>query len=124
MNLFGSEKMDLEQIIRHDFRVPVSDADDISIKVDGREYEMINLSNKGIGIRFNPLTLFKVGDVVRDIELMIAGQRLLFEGKVVHVSRLGQDYLGGIDLLDMDEKSAGILLACVNGIRTRLFQEK
>ncbi|HET97453.1 MAG TPA: PilZ domain-containing protein [Desulfurivibrio alkaliphilus] len=112
------------QIVRHDFRVPVSSSDAIKLKVDGKEYEVINLSNHGIGFRFSTLALFKTGSTVEEIELTIGGQQLRLAGRVIHVSRLGEDYLCGIDLLNLTETSRRSLESSVSRIRTRLFKEE
>ncbi|MFH7319517.1 PilZ domain-containing protein [Desulfurivibrio sp. D14AmB] len=116
--------MDLAQIVRHDFRVPVSSSDGIKLKVNGKEHEVINLSNHGVGFRFSALAQFKTGSVVQEIELTLGGQQLRLEGKVIHVSRLEEDYLCGLDLLKLTEASRKSLENSVGRIRARLFKEE
>ncbi len=119
--------MEHEQIIRHSYRIPASELDDISVRVNGREQEIISLSNHGIGIRCRPPEeSFEVGALPLDIELRLGDKLLCFTGNVAHITHQddSDDYLCGIDLVDMDEASREALLAYVARIRAAIFKSE
>lgn len=116
--------MELEQIIREIYRVPINQNDNISVQMDGKNYDVVNLGSHGIGIRI-PQGAFSVDDTIPDIKLMLKGEILRFKGKVVHVSTYKADtYLCGVRLVDMDEVSKQKLLDCVYRIRANLFTKQ
>ncbi|MDF1615050.1 PilZ domain-containing protein [Desulfurivibrio dismutans] len=114
--------MDQEQVTRHSFRLPVAGLDDVAVKVNGRQQEIFNLSNHGIGIRFRPPESFEPAGPPLAVELKLGDANLRATGKVVHISREGNDYLCGIDLMDLDEAGQQILLAYVARLRAQLFK--
>jgi c-di-GMP-binding flagellar brake protein YcgR len=114
--------MELEQVIRQIYRVPVKKSDRVNITVDGSEYEIVNLGSHGIGIRLPNPAPFKVSDHVHKIGLKIEGDYIRLSGKIVHVTPYETDHcLCGIQLIDMDEKSQQRLLDYVYRIRANLF---
>lgn len=114
--------MELEQVIRHIYRVPVEQGDNVGVTVDGQRYEVVNLGSNGIGIRLPNPVPFTVDGQVHEIGLQIAGELLRLSGKIVHVTPYGSDsYLCGIKLTDMNEESQRRLLDCVYRIRASLF---
>jgi c-di-GMP-binding flagellar brake protein YcgR len=116
--------MELEQIIREIYRVPITKNDNISAQINGENFEVVNLGSHGVGIR-TPRGSFSVDDDVREIKLMLKGEILRFSGKVVHVTSYKADtYLCGIRLIDMDEVSQQKLLDCVYRIRANLFTKQ
>ncbi|ADH85537.1 PilZ domain-containing protein [Desulfurivibrio alkaliphilus] len=114
--------MNQEQVTRHSFRLPVSGLDEVTVKINGREREIFNLSNHGIGVRFRPPEAFDPEGPPLAVELKLGDVDLRLTGKVVHISREGNDYLCGIDLVDLDETSRQHLLAHVARLRAQLFK--
>jgi c-di-GMP-binding flagellar brake protein YcgR len=114
--------MELEQIIRQIYRIPITESDEISVTINGKKHEVVNLGSHGIGVRVaNPVT-FEVDNQKHDIELWLVRDRLRLKGKIVHVTSHGPDhYLCGIIFSDLDETSQEKLLACLYHIRAGLF---
>lgn len=114
--------MELEQVIRQIYRVPIANNDEVNVSVDGSEYEVVNLGSQGIGIRLSEPVPFRVDGRNHEIDLRIEGNLLHLSGEIVHVTPYDADnYLCGIKLIDMDEESHRRLLGCVYRIRADLF---
>jgi hypothetical protein len=114
--------MELEQVIRQIYRVPVEKGDNVAVTVDGGKYEVVNMGSHGIGIHLPDPPPFTVDSRLHEISLRIEGEVLRLSGKIVHVTRYGADSnLCGIKLVDMNEESQRRLVGCVYRLRANLF---
>jgi c-di-GMP-binding flagellar brake protein YcgR len=116
--------MELEQIIRQIYRIPIKKDDKIAVTINGADHEVVNLGSHGIGIRLPPPGHFAVDNQEHEIKLLLNGELLKLRGKVVHVTKHGTDYLCGIKFTELDEATQNKLLACVYRIRARLFTKE
>jgi c-di-GMP-binding flagellar brake protein YcgR len=117
--------MELEQIIRQIYRIPITDTDKVSVLVNGQKHEVVNLGSHGVGILLSSPSSFRVNNESHTIDLLLDGEHLQSEGEIVHITQHGSDnYLCGIKLVNMDEKKQEKLLACVFRIRARLFTKE
>jgi c-di-GMP-binding flagellar brake protein YcgR len=116
--------MELEQIIRQIYRIPIQKEDGIAVTINGDDYEVVNLGSHGIGIRLLLPQHFEVNSQDHDIKLLLDGELLQLKGKIVHVTKHGPDYLCGIKFSGLDEATQNKLLACVYRIRARLFTKE
>lgn len=116
--------MDSQDVKRKYFRISVKGNDDISVKVNEVEYEVFDVAEHGIGIRFTPEDiLVAVGDEL-PIELKIMGAVYNLKGKVVHISPTGpEEFLCGIDLINLDKQSKDELLSYLQSCKEKVFGE-
>ncbi|MDA8165391.1 MAG: PilZ domain-containing protein [Desulfobacteraceae bacterium] len=116
--------MELEQVIRQIYRVPVEKEDKVTVAIDGNNYDVVNLGSHGIGIRLPNPPSFSVDARNHEIRLGIGGKILLLTGKIVHVTPYGADsHLCGIKLVDMGKETEQLLLDCVYRLRAKLFHQ-
>lgn len=114
--------MELEQIIRQIYRIPITETDDVSVKINGEKHEVVNLGSHGIGVLLKQADSLDVNNQTHDVDLRLNGERLLLKGKIVHVTPYSADhYLCGMKLINLDDASQEKLLACVYRIRANLF---
>ena len=114
--------MDLQEIKRNYFRISVRGSDDISMKINDATYEVINLGDHGIGIRLTPEDIFFEVDDELSITLMIKGVTHNLQGKVVHISFSGpEEYLCGIDLINLDQQVKEELLGYLESCKEKIF---
>jgi hypothetical protein len=116
--------MELEQIIRQIYRIPITKADNVAVKIDGHDYEVVNLGSHGIGIRMPPPGVFQVNNEEHLVTLLLDGEVLHLRGKIIHLTKHGIDFLCGVKFTDLDEETQKKLLACVYRIRARLFTKE
>ncbi len=116
--------MEIQEVIRHYFRIYVKDTDSISIKVDGQKYDVVDVGDCGIGIRLNPEDIFLTVEDELGIELNIDGIVHNLQGKVVHISPNGpEEFLCGIEFFKIDKKSKEQLVDYLQNSRTEIFKK-
>ena len=98
--------MDLHEIKRNYFRVDVRGNDAVSIRINNIPYEIIDIGDRGIGIRLTSEDIFiSVGDEL-PVELKIENQVFKLQGKVVHISPAEpEELLCGIQFITVDAKT-------------------
>jgi len=117
--------MDLQEIKRNYFRVSVKGNDEISIKINEAQYEVIDVGDHGIGIKLTPEDIFVAVEDELPIELKIEGMVHNLQGKVVHISPAGpEEFLCGIDLINIDKKVKKELMDYLQGCREKIFKEE
>ena len=115
--------MDLQEIKRQYFRIRVRENDDISIKINDVDYEVVDIGDHGIGIRLTPEDIFVAVDDKLSIVLTIKGVIHKLEGKVVHISPSGpEEILCGIDLIDLERQSREKLLEYLRASKEKIFK--
>lgn len=117
--------MDLHEIKRNYFRINVKGNDAVSVKINNVPYEVMALSDGGIGIRFSAEDiLVSVGDEL-PLELKIKDLVQSLLGKVVHISPSGpEEFLCGIEFLNMDNNSKTKLMEFLESCREKIFKEE
>ncbi len=117
--------MDLEEIMRKYFRIKVRGNGDISIKINDAKYEVIDVGDHGIGINLSPEDIFVAVEDELPIELRIAGVIHNLQGKVVHISPAGpEEFLCGIEFINIDKKSKDELMKYLQTCREKIFKEE
>ncbi|MDD5757755.1 MAG: PilZ domain-containing protein [Desulfobulbaceae bacterium] len=99
--LVAEKEEALRQILRHGFRVPVGQSQQMFMTFAGDSYVVFNLSANGVGVYLNRAGQFEVETRLQGASLSIAGQSFAVDGTVVHLSNDGAHYLCGIELTDM-----------------------
>jgi len=114
--------MDLEQITRDIFRIPVIESHEVTALLDGQNYPVVNLGRKGIGILIPTEDAFAVSSSSHAIVLQLNAQRFELTGRVVHISPHESDnYLYGIELIDMSQDSEQAINEYIKKNRATLF---
>jgi hypothetical protein len=115
--------MEIQEVIRQYFRIAVKETDSITIKVDGQEYGVVDVGDRGIGIRLSPEDIFLAVEDELGIELDIGGIVHNLQGKVVHISPNGpEEFLCGIEFIKIDKKSKEQLMDYLKNSRADIFQ--
>ena len=115
--------MEIQEVIRQYFRITVKETDSITIKVDGQKYDVVDVGEGGIGIRLSAEDIFLAVEDVLEIELNTDGTVHNLQGKVVHISPDGpEDFLCGIEFINIDKKSSKKLLDFLQNSRTEIFK--
>ena len=116
--------MDLQETMRKHFRINVKGNSDITVKINDAKYDVIDVGNYGIGIKFGPEDiLFTVKDEL-SVELKIMGEIHNLQGKVVHINPEGpKDFLCGIKFIDLDKKVKEKLIDFMQACREKIFKE-
>ncbi|WDP86939.1 MAG: PilZ domain-containing protein [Desulfobacter sp.] len=76
-----------DESVRHFFRVPASDKDNILAVFFGQSYSVANVSVSGIAIRADSCLAFESNQEIEDAELLLGTQRITnLTAKVIHCS--------------------------------------
>lgn len=117
--------MDLQEIMRKYFRINVKGNGDISIKINEAKYEVIDVGDNGIGLKLSPEDIFVAVQDELPIELTIEGMIHHLQGKVVHISPAGpEEFLCGIEFINIDKKSKDKLMNYLQTCREKIFKEE
>ena len=117
--------MDLDEIKRNSFRVGVRGNDAVSITINRVPYEIVDIGNRGIGLRLTTEDIFvSVGDEL-PIELKIENHLFKLQGKVVHISPSEPDeLLCGIQFMTIDKKTEAKFMEQLQSLREKIFKEE
>lgn len=115
--LVAEKEEALRQILRHGFRVPVAQSQQMFVTFAGDSYVVFNLSANGVGVYLNKVGQLEVQTRLQGASLSIAGQSFAVDGTVVHLSNDGAHYLCGIELRDMSPE-------CQEAVREYLRKSK
>lgn len=112
------------KIIRHVFRLPIEEGDNVSLEINDRTYEVINLGTNGIGILLDDEDSFAVGQPLENVMLHLDTEHLRLKGKVVHVSPREFQLICGIEFVQMTGDEENKMLNFLRGHRESLFGGK
>ena len=117
--------MNLHQIKRNYFRIDVRGNDAVSIRINSIPYEIIDIGDRGIGIRLTSEDIFiSVGDEL-PIDLKIENKDFKLQGKVVHISPSEpEELLCGIQYMSVDEKTQAKMMKQLKSLREKIFREE
>ncbi|MDH4319996.1 MAG: PilZ domain-containing protein [Desulfobulbaceae bacterium] len=116
--------MDLEQITRDIFRIPVHESHDVSALIENQSFPVINLGSKGIGILLNEEDAFPVSDQIFTITLHLGGKQFELKGKIVHVSPHDSgNYLCGVELVGLTHQCEKTIADYIKKHRSSMFTE-
>ena len=117
--------MDLQEITRKYFRISVMENDAVSININNVPYDVIDVGDRGIGIRFGPEDILVSVEDELPIELKIEDRVYNFQGKVVHISPSGpEEFLCGIEFTNIDKKTKLNLMEYLQSCRGKIFKEE
>ena len=117
--------MDLQEIKRKYFRINVKGNGDISIKINEAKYEVIDVGDNGIGLKFSPEDILVAVEDELPIELTIEGMTHNLQGKVVHISPAGpEEFLCGIEFINISNESKDKLIKYLQTCREKIFKEE
>ncbi len=119
------KKTSSKKIVRSVYRIPVEDKKEITVKVNNKPYDIVNLSHYGIGIRINKENIFSVGQKLNSVSITIKGESYKLGGKVSHISPDAQTkkYLCGIELIGFDKKIEKSIIEYIMQCKSNLFFE-
>lgn len=125
LNLEPTGKADVDELMRDWFRVPVNSAERFRVNVSGREYDVINFSKSGFGIRIPKSDPWHaIGDLL-PIELEYLDQVIEVEGKVICVyDDEAESRVCGLCFMDLDEEAQIKIDELYWKLRNQLFQEE
>ena len=112
------------KIIRHVFRLPIEEGDNVSLEINDRTYEVINLGTNGIGILLDDEDSFAAGQPLENVMLHLDTEHLRLKGKVVHVSPREFQLICGIEFVQMTGDEENKMLNFLRGHRESLFGGK
>jgi len=111
-----------EEVVRHSFRVPCEKTDAGSAEIGGKTYPVVNIGIRGLGIRLPDDALFPPGKKLPEIVFRFRDQRMLLQGRVVHVSLEEENvYLCGISLTELTAAQEKLMLELVQQQRLAMF---
>lgn len=114
--------MDLEQITRDIFRIPVHPSDKVTALIEQQSFPVINLGSRGLGILLTDEETFPVSDQTFDITLQISEKQFELQGKIVHASpHESGSYLCGVELVGMDNQCEQTIADYIKKHRSSMF---
>ena len=103
------------------FRIPIDDSSKVKMTIGGANYQVINIAAGGIGIYLDNIETFTKGEQIKDITLTIGTMSCTAKGCIAHISPGNTDYLGGIELVEMDKKTSELLQNFIDNHKASLF---
>jgi len=101
---FLSEEKESATLVRHSFRIPVSEKESVHVIIKQKPYRVFNISQGGVGINSDGLFGLKFGDIYTGCELILQNERLKgLTGKIIHYSPSASGQLEhGIQWIGLD----------------------
>ena len=117
--------MDLQEIMRKYFRISVKGSDTVSIKINNVPYDVIDVGDRGIGIRLTSEDIFFAVEDELPIQLSIGNVTHDLQGKVVHISpSTTEEYLCGIEFTNIDSEARTKLMDYLQTCREKIFKDE
>ncbi len=117
--------MSLDDIIRKSYRLPLEGSDVVKAEINQNKYPIVDLGNKGIGIRLFEPDEFSVGDNLDSITLTLDKKKFSLQGVVVHISPdISDHYLCGVEFTNLDEEGEKNYRKFIQKHRSDLFSNK
>ena len=109
------------KIIRHVFRMPVVEEDNVSLDIDDSTFEVINICANGVGILIDREVSLTAGQQLDSISLQLDTVHLSLQGKVIHVSPCEFQLICGIEFLQISEENQKEIFNFLKKNREHLF---
>ncbi len=114
--------MDSKVAVRKYFRVNLKENNDISVMINDAKYEIVDISEGGIGILLNPEDIFIAEGDELHIELTMKGSPNYLQGKVTHISTGSPgESLCGIEFINIDQGKKDIVAQFVEACKKNIF---
>lgn len=113
-----------EPPVRKFFRVPVSDEENITARINGQTYSVANISVAGIAIHAESCLEFEAGQTLEEVVLWIGTERLRgLTGEVIHCSVHDGGYLRfGIQWQGMGAQDRAVLETAMGQLTARVLK--
>lgn len=113
-----------QDIVRHSFRVPVGPDDDVTVVINGKSYQVVDISLDGISIACRDNTTFMVEQTFDHCELTTPGSVIKnLTARVVHFSYGVQSgWQNGIQWINADKRQLQKLSALVTSMKEKLLK--
>lgn len=110
--------------VRRAFRVPVPPGNGIKAVLNGREYDVIDISPQGLSIRCRDSTAFTVAQVIEDCRLIMPGLEIRdLTARVIHFScKSESEWTNGIQWVGLTETAQENIAEQVSWIKRRLTE--
>ncbi|MEA1967167.1 MAG: PilZ domain-containing protein [Thermodesulfobacteriota bacterium] len=119
-----TDSLQLTDIVRTSFRIPVKEKTDIFVIIDKISYFLADVSAKGIGISIDSADSFSQGDILSKCELNILGKSMKgLKGEVVHLTPdIDGKWLYGIKWIDLSDDAEKILNSVFLDLKQELLE--
>ncbi len=115
----------LKGIVRKYFRLPASNPDEIKVRINDQQYDIIDILSDGIGIYLPLPGIFSVGEVLNSIKFTVREEIFKLYGEVVHISSYEHgNYRCGIKFIDQEEESERSISEYIRINRVKMFSRK
>lgn len=116
--------MDLQEIKRKQFRINVKGNSAFALKVNDVSYDLIDISNTGIGIKLTSEDIFLNVDDELPLEIKAETQVFNLKGKVVHINPDGPvDFTCGIRFIDLNQDTQTKWVDFLKSYREKIFND-
>ena len=111
-----------DQIVRHAYRIPSHELGSLTVNLQGREFDVVNIGNNGIGIKYREEDSLTVSNDPLTITLNFNGNFFTLQAVIVHISPdVTGKYICGIDFLDVDVAARKKIQDLISENRDKLF---
>jgi hypothetical protein len=117
-----ADAIDLQKIIRKNYREPILDDDTVYAEIDGRTHRVCDVGNRGLGLIVPSLGGFLTGTPY-SVTLHAGGNTIALRGKVTHISpsETSGECHCGIEFVDLSKKDEQALHHFLTTHHARLF---
>ena len=114
--------LELKEIVRKCFRLPATNPDEVKVKINDQQYDIIDILSEGIGIHLPRPGIFSVGKELNSIKLTVQGRIFKLHGEVLYIFPYEHgNYRCGIKFIDQDRESERIISEYIKINRAKLF---
>lgn len=110
-----------KKMSRHVFRIPLTEDNIVSVSIEGKKFQLINIVEKGIGVLVDTEATFRIGQALKAIDLNLNEQTLFLQGKVMHLSPRDFQFICGIKFTRLTHKDEKKILAFLDRQKHKLF---
>ncbi|MCA1787277.1 MAG: PilZ domain-containing protein [Desulfobacteraceae bacterium] len=114
---------DVDQPVRHFFRVPVKERESIFVLISSISYPVSDLSQEGVGILVENNQAFQIGETLFPCQLHLKDTQLKdMTGKVVHCSVQDSDFWQfGIQWINLESSQKKVLEQVFSRLKNRVL---
>lgn len=112
------------EIIRHVYRLPIDEKDQVAIDINKTRYKVINLDVSGVGILVNDDAAIAIGQRLQVITLHLEDSQIQLQGRVVHISPRDFQLICGIKFEKVSEENRRILVDFLRRQKKNIFSNQ